>query len=231
MEKKQMWNITLTTNGFTEKVKMKSYTTNCRKQIQCFGKHEVKKHLGNEHTPKYFANKFIVPFLKSVVEKSLEFEKFFIPHLKQEIQRLQKKKIQDKTNKGPAIESESKTAKSENSNCQHKSTVMLKNVTAYGSCAHCKGFDHFHCAGTSKIINEDIKAGLAIFICTNCIQNNPALGKEISISNPSTLTVKVLISSPQEENISFMISNPKKGMSAEGSIRLEVLPSSKNNSA
>ena len=188
--------VIFTINGVSEKVKVKCYTTNCRIQIQGFGKHDKKAHLGNEYIPKFFSYRFLVPFLRSVLEKSLEFDTIFVPHLRQEIQRLQRKKIQDKSRKGSAIESETKTAKCENPNCQHKSNVTLKNVSAYGSCTHCKGYEHFHCAGTSKQMKEDIKAGEAIFICTNCMERNPALGKEVS--NSSTFIVKALVSNPKE---------------------------------
>ena len=190
--------ITFKENGMTEKVKMKCYTTNCRVQIQAFGKHERKTHLANSFVPSYFANTFLVPFLKKELVKSFEFDKIFVPHLKQEIQRLQKKKIQDKSKKGSIAESDSKTAKCESNNCQHKSSVTLKNVAAYGCCGHCKGYEHFHCAGTSKVMKEEIKAGNALFICTNCMENNPALGKEISLVNSSTFVVTALVSNPQE---------------------------------
>ena len=124
--------VTFVTNGITEQVKMKCFTTNCRIQVQNFGKHERKKHLKNEFTPKYFVNKFIVPFLGSVFERSAEYEKVFVPHLRSEIQRLQKKKIQEKSKKVPAIDIDAKNAKCENHYCQHKTNVNLKNVDAYG---------------------------------------------------------------------------------------------------
>ena len=89
--------ITFKENGMTEKVKMKCYTTNCRVQVQAFGKHEKKIHLGNDFVPKFFVNTFLVPFLKKELGRSFEFDKMFVPHLKQEIQRLQKKNIQDKS--------------------------------------------------------------------------------------------------------------------------------------
>ena len=43
--------VTFNTTGINEKVKMKCYTTNCRIQIQDFGKHERRMHLGNEFIP------------------------------------------------------------------------------------------------------------------------------------------------------------------------------------
>ena len=61
--------VTFTTNEVTEKVKLKCYTTTCRIQVQGFGKHERKKHLGNEYIPRFFVNRYIVPFLGSVLEK------------------------------------------------------------------------------------------------------------------------------------------------------------------
>ena len=70
-------------NGVTEKVKMKCFTTNCRVQIQSFGKPERKKHLANEYSPKFFVNTFLVPFLENELERSHDFEKVFVPHLKQ----------------------------------------------------------------------------------------------------------------------------------------------------
>ena len=176
--------ISFTYKGVKDKIKMKCFTTKCRIQIQNFGKHERKKHLGNEYIPKLFVSRFIVPFLESVLEKSVEFEKVFVPHLKLEIQRLQKKKIQEKSRKGSFIDTDSKTAKCENQNCQHKSNVTLKNVGAYGCCSNCKGYEHFHCAGTSKVMKEEIVIGKAIFICTNCMEKNPALGKDVSMQLP-----------------------------------------------
>ena len=190
--------ITFTINEVVEKVKIKCFTTSCRMQIQGFGKHERKIHLGNEYIPKYFVNRFLVPFLEDERKNCLEFEKMFVPHLKEEIQRLQKKRIQDKTRKGSLAEIESKTARCENSNCQHKSNVTLKNVAAYGCCTKCKGYEHFHCAGTSKLMKEDIKLGQANFICTNCIEANPALAKEVCQTGPSTILVKALVSNPAE---------------------------------
>ena len=53
--------VTFPTNDMTEKVRIKCYTTNCRFQVQSYGKHEVKHHLGNVFVPKYFVNKCIVP--------------------------------------------------------------------------------------------------------------------------------------------------------------------------
>jgi hypothetical protein len=88
--------VTFVTEEVTEKVKMKCYTTNCRIQVQSFGKHDRKQHLGNEYVPKYFVHKFIVLFLNTVLDMSGEFEKVFVPHLRTEIQRLQKKKIHEK---------------------------------------------------------------------------------------------------------------------------------------
>ena len=176
--------ITFAANDVVERVKMKCYTTNCRVQIQNFGKHEKKKHLNDEFTPKYFDNRFVIPYLESVLNASTELEKVLVPHLRSEIQRLQKKRINDKIKKVPAIEVEAKTAMCENQNCQHKFNVNLKNVEAYGQCSVCKGFEHHHCAGTSKMMKDEIKLGNANFVCTNCMENNPALGKDLTISTP-----------------------------------------------
>ena len=121
--------VTFVTEEVTEKVKMKCYTMNCRVQIQSFGKHD-RKHLGNEYVPKYFVHKFIVPYLNTLLDMSGEFEKVFVPHLRAEIQRLQKKKIHEKSKK-PAIDTDAKNAKCENQGCQHKFNVILKNVDAY----------------------------------------------------------------------------------------------------
>ena len=196
--------VSFVTNGVMEQVKMKCFTTNCRIQVQNYGKHEKKKHFGNVFTPKYFTDKFIVPFLRGVLVLSAEYEKVFVPHLKSEIQRLQKKKIQERGKKFPAIDTEGKNAKCENQNCQHKFNVILKNVEAYGQCFSCKGYEHFHCAGTSKIMKEEIKLRQAYFVCTNCIEKNPALGKEIPAletfksvdSTIDTLEVLALVHSP-----------------------------------
>ena len=87
--------VSFVTIGGIEKVKMKCFTTNCRIQVQNCGKHERKEHLGNEFTPKYFVSRFIVPYLESVLDRSADFDKVFVPHLRTEIQRLQKKKIQE----------------------------------------------------------------------------------------------------------------------------------------
>ena len=76
--------ITFTINEVVEKVKIKCFTTNCRMQIQGFGKHERKRHLGNEYIPKYFVNRFLVPFLEDERKNCLEFETMFVPHLKEE---------------------------------------------------------------------------------------------------------------------------------------------------
>ena len=123
--------VTFEINDTTERVKMKCYTTSSRIQVQNYGKHEPKEHLGNEFVPKFFVSKFIVPFLKSILSKSAEFEKVFVPHLKNEINRLQKKRLHDKSKKGTAIENDAKNAKCENSGCQWVN-VTLKNVEAYG---------------------------------------------------------------------------------------------------
>ena len=78
------------------------------------------------------------PFLKKELETGSEFDKNFDPHLKQEIHCLQKKTIQHKSKKDSIAESESKTGKCENNNCQHEFSVTVKNVAAYGCCGHCK---------------------------------------------------------------------------------------------
>ena len=110
--------VTFVNNGATEKVKLKCYTTNCRIQVQNFGKHKRKEHLGNQFVPKYFVNRFIVPYLESVLSMSADYDKVFVPHLRAEIQRLQKKKIQDKARKGSAIDTDVKNAECENTGCQ-----------------------------------------------------------------------------------------------------------------
>ena len=160
--------VTFVTNGVSEKVKLKCYTTNCRIQVQNFGKHERKEHLDNEFVPKYFAKRFIVPYLVSVLDMSADFDKDLVPHLRAEIQRLQKKKIQDKAKKGSAIDTDAKTAKCENTGCQWIN-VTLKNVEAYGHCVSCNGYEHHHCAGTSKMMKDELKVGQASFVCTKCI--------------------------------------------------------------
>jgi len=95
---------------------MKCFTTNCRIQVQNFGKHTRKEHL------------------ESVKEKALEFDKIFVPHLRAEIQRLQKRKIQDRVRKSSALD------------------IDLKNVEAYGICSACQGYEHHHCAGTFTVL-------------------------------------------------------------------------------
>ena len=174
--------ITFVVQGITEKVKMKCFTTNCRIQVQNFGKHTRKEHLGNEFSPKYFVNTFVVPYLESVKEKALEFDKIFVPHLRAEIQRLQKRKIQDRVRKSSALDIDPKNTKCVNNNCQWVN-VILKNVEAYGICSACQGYEHHHCAGTSKMMKEEIKSGQVNFFCTNCMEKNPALGKDMLVSN------------------------------------------------
>ena len=174
--------ITFVVAGIVEKIKMKCFTTNCRIQVQNFGKHVRKDHLGKEHSPKYFVQRFIVPFLESVKEDALRFDNVFVPHLRTEIQRLQKRKIQDKVRKGSALETDPKNAKCVNTICQWVN-VTLKNVEAYGTCETCQGFEHYHCAGTSKMMKEEIKNGKANFICTVCLEKNPALGKQIVVTS------------------------------------------------
>ena len=166
--------------------------------------------------------------LESVLVVSIEFEKVFVPHLRTEIQRLQKKKIQDKSKKGPAIDMDAKNAKCENQGCQHKFNVILKNVDAYGHCVYCKEFEHHHCAGTSKVMKEEIKGGRANFICTNSTEKSPSLGKKVAVkktiqsSNPvkpienianeslPTIEVTALIHEDPKESIVVNTTSPKE---------------------
>ena len=192
--------VTFEVKDITEKVKMKCYTTSSRIQVQNCGKHERKEHLGNEFAPNFFVSKYIVPYLKSILCKTSEFEKMFIPHLRNEINRLQKKKISDKSKKGNAVDTDAKNAKCENSGCQWIN-VTLKNVDAYGLCVGCNGYEHHHCAGTSKMMKDEIKLGHANFICTNCMESNPALVKELSIPKKTPAITEELVESNGEEDV------------------------------
>ena len=177
--------VTFVVAGITEKIKMKCFTTNCRVQVQNFGKHVRKEHLGMEYSPKFFVQRFIVPYLESIMDEAMEVDKVFVPHLRAEIQRLQKRKIQDKVRKSSALDTDPKNAKCVNNCCQWVN-VILKNVEAYGICIKCQGFEHHHCAGTSKMMKEEMKKGKANFICTNCLETNPALGKQIAANTAVT---------------------------------------------
>ena len=156
-------------------------------------------HLGNEFAPNFFVSKYIVPYLKSILCKTLDFEKVFIPHLRTEINRLQKKKINDKSKKVTAIDTDAKNAKCENKGCQWIN-VTLKNVDAYGLCASCQGYEHHHCAGTSKMMKEEIKLGRAIFICTSCMESNPALIKELATTKTAVSAMDEIEEVNSEEN-------------------------------
>ena len=188
--------VTFVVSGISEKVKMKCFTTNCRIQVQNFGKHARKEHLGKEFSPRYFVDRFVVPFLESVMEKAFEFDKVFVPHLRAEIQRLQKRKIQDRVRKTSALDTDPKNTKCVNTCCQWIN-VILKNVEAYGICVACQGYEHHHCAGTSKLMKEEIKNGQANFFCTVCIEKNPALGKDIAVTNPKMIENNQVTSNQQ----------------------------------
>ena len=122
----------------------------------------------------------------------------FVPHLKNEINRLQKKRLHDKSKKGTAIENDAKNAKCENSGCQWVN-VTLKNVEAYGQCLNCNGYEHHHCAGTSKMMKDEIKLGRANFICTTCMENNPALAKELTTSK-KVVAIREMVEVVSEED-------------------------------
>ena len=66
-------------------------------------------------------------------------------------------------------------SKCANTQCNQKIT---KNVNTSAQCVKCKTFEHFKCAGTTNDMKEDIKEDTAKFLCSVCLDMNPALGLE-----------------------------------------------------
>ena len=79
----------------------------------------------------------------------------------------------------------------------------MRNKSAFGTCTNCQANEHFSCAGTPPQMKEDIKQRLARFLCTNCFESNPLLGKQMLAIEDEQSNVKAsgvdLIESDDED--------------------------------
>ena len=78
-------------SGHEHKVKITCYTTTCNILVTNMGgKSEVKSYLGNRSNARYFAERFLKPFLMKAEEDFPNLDNKFIPLIKAEIQRIEK---------------------------------------------------------------------------------------------------------------------------------------------
>ena len=78
-----------------------------------------------------------------------------------------------------------------------------RNKNAFGICNKCQASEHFSCAGTPPQMKEDIKQNIAKFLCSNCFEENPLLGKQMLMcedeqSNGNAIDVDLIESDAED---------------------------------
>ena len=143
------------------------------------GKSEIKEHLDNKHSARYFADEFILPFGRKAILQMPAMDDIFIPKLKQEIKRLQEMYFKNKKKNLKPLQ---KTMKCSSMKCKTGGNLQSSNTDKYAQCVICEGFEHFHCASLKDDKKNDIMEGTKQFICTNCFAENP---KKIALEKSS----------------------------------------------
>ena len=78
-----------TINGVCNKVKVYCYPTKCKMTITHMGGNCVKKnHLGGNFTPRFFAENFILPWGRNMLDSCTNLDSQIIPYLQEELNRV-----------------------------------------------------------------------------------------------------------------------------------------------
>ena len=164
---------TFTVNTIPNKVKVKCYPTKCKMTITHMGGNCVKKdHLDGNYSPRYFAEHFVLPWGRKMVESCEDLDDQIIPYLQKELKRVMEmnrkpkgsapaKKVQSLNN----IRSQG-LAKCIARKCPSKNVLDVGNVGAFGICFKCGESEHFRCAGTKDEEKRDIIEGTQNYICS-----------------------------------------------------------------
>ena len=184
--------ITFNVKDSTHTVKITAYTTSSQLMVQPVGeKAGFKDHLGNKGTPRFFVEKFLLPWSeKSIREKRYNesTQKVYLAAIKEEIKKLGLQKL-EKTSKysmDPPLElghgSSKVDVKCAAKICNFQGLNPL-NKRAVGTCANCGNCEHFACVKIKPEHKEDITKGIMKYYCTACFSKNPSNPARKNITN------------------------------------------------
>ena len=148
------------------------------------GPSRPKECLDGQHSPKFFGDKFMIPWAKKVLKSNPNLDDIVLPFLRAEMQRLEEKIKLSK--KGPS------KAKCGQSSCSARKcgfpnkTVNLTNIGVYGTCGRCAKYEHFRCAKIKDEEKEEINSGSQVFYCSDCLFKFPL---EVTFDKPATEVV------------------------------------------
>ena len=162
---------TFTIQNVINKVKVKCYPTKYKITIT---------HLGGNYTPRYFAEHFILPWGRKLIDSCKDLDDQIIPYLQKELLRVmelnKKSKSSTQNKKIPALNSpriQQGIAKCIARKCPSKNVLDVANVVAFGICYKCGEPEHFRCAGIRDIEKKDIIEGNLHYTCSKCLFKNP----------------------------------------------------------
>ena len=147
--------VTFNTKGEESKVKIKCYPTKCRVQIQHMGgPSRPKECLDGQHSPKFFGDKFMIPWAKNVLKNNPNLDDIVLPFLRAEMHRLEEK-IKVSKKGSSKVRSGQATCSARKCGFPNK-TVNLSNVGVYGTCGRCAKYEHFRGAKIKDEEKEEI---------------------------------------------------------------------------
>ena len=165
---------TFTVNNVSNKVKVKCYPTKCKMTITHMGGTCLPKpHLNGKHTPRYFAEKFVIPWGKKMIETYKNLDDQIILHLVKELDRVTELNRKPKTTSVAKKNVPNISVKCISRKCPSKNVIDVSNVGVFGICVHCNESEHFRCAGTKEDEKKDILEGRQNYTCSKCLLSNP----------------------------------------------------------
>ena len=186
--------ITFKVKDSTHTVKITAYTTSSQLMVQPVGeKAGFKDHLGNKGTPRFFVEKFLLPWSeKSIREKRYNesTQKVYLAAIKEEIKKLDLQKLEMKKTSKYSMDtplelghgSSKADVKCAAKICNFQGLNPL-NKAAVGTCANCGNCEHFACVKIKPEHKEDITKGIMKYYCTACFSKNPSNPARKNLTN------------------------------------------------
>ena len=191
--------ITFKASLMNHTIKLTAYTTTSQIMIQpLYEKAGAHSHLGNRGSPRYFAENFLLPWSKRMIDENKfneDTRNMYTNALKEEIRRLDLNKVEQKKAKtGNTIESTAERndngvktkAKCVATGCSYQG-INPGNKAAVGVCHKCGNFEHFSCVGITQEHKEAITQGKMHYFCSLCFSKDPSVG---SIGSTQILSIK-----------------------------------------
>ena len=185
--------ITFEEKQISHTMKLTAYATTSQIMIQSMNeKIGVKEHLGNEGSPRFFTEQFLLPWCKTVISTGRfdDTTRSVLNNiLKEEIKKLDLNKLDQKKNTKSTNDNVSTVKNNRDNNDLSKKTdskcvakvysyngINPNNKAAVGVCYDCGNVEHFVCVGLPQEHKEAVTQGKMKYYCSPYFAKNPLIG-------------------------------------------------------